>query len=51
MHLAKGGQVVIDNADGALEFYDIAGNREFDLTAATREALGFGDVGTVLTSK
>ena len=28
-----------------------AGNREFDLTAATKEALGFGDVGTVLTSK
>ena len=28
-----------------------AGNSEFDLTAATREALGFGDVGTVLTSK
>lgn len=28
-----------------------AGNREFDLTSATKQALGFGDVGTVLTSK
>jgi rare lipoprotein A len=28
-----------------------SGNREFDLTAATKEALGFGDVGTVLTSR
>ena len=26
-----------------------AGNREYDLTAATRQALGFPDVGTVLT--
>ncbi|MGH2986772.1 MAG: septal ring lytic transglycosylase RlpA family protein [Solirubrobacterales bacterium] len=28
-----------------------AGNREFDLTSATKEALRFGDLGTVLTSK
>ena len=28
-----------------------AGNREFDLTAATKQALGFPDVGTVLTSR
>jgi rare lipoprotein A len=28
-----------------------AGGREFDLTAATKEALRFGDLGTVLTSK
>jgi len=30
MHLQKGGTVTINNADGALEFYDIAGNPEFD---------------------
>ena len=28
-----------------------AGNREYDLTAATKEALGFPDVGTVLTTR
>jgi rare lipoprotein A len=28
-----------------------AGNREFDLTAATKQRLGFGSTGTVLTSK
>jgi rare lipoprotein A len=28
-----------------------AGNREFDLTSATKQRLGFGDVGTVWTSK
>ncbi len=28
-----------------------AGNREFDLTSATRSALGFPDVGTVLSSR
>ena len=28
-----------------------SGSREFDLTSATRQALGFGDVGTVLSSK
>ena len=28
-----------------------AGNREYDLTAATKQALGFPDVGTVLTSR
>jgi rare lipoprotein A len=28
-----------------------AGNREFDLTAATKERLGFGSTGTVLSSK
>jgi len=28
-----------------------AGNREYDLTAATKQALGFGDVGTVLTTR
>jgi rare lipoprotein A len=28
-----------------------AGDREFDLTSATKQALGFGDVGAVLTSK
>ena len=28
-----------------------AGNREFDLTSATKSALGFPDVGTVLTSR
>ena len=28
-----------------------AGNREFDLTAATKNKLGFGSTGTVLTSK
>jgi hypothetical protein len=28
-----------------------AGNREFDLTAATKQALGFPDVGTVLTTR
>jgi len=26
----KGGTITIDNADGRLEFYDIAGNREFE---------------------
>jgi len=28
-----------------------AGNREYDLTAATKQALGFPDVGTVLTTR
>ena len=28
-----------------------AGNREFDLTSATKQRLGFADVGTVLTSR
>ena len=28
-----------------------AGSREFDLTAATKQALGFPDVGTVLTAR
>jgi rare lipoprotein A (peptidoglycan hydrolase) len=28
-----------------------SGNREFDLTAATKSALRFPDVGTVLTSR
>ena len=28
-----------------------AGNREYDLTAATKSALGFPDVGTVLTTR
>jgi hypothetical protein len=28
-----------------------AGNREFDLTAATKERLGFASTGTVLSSK
>ena len=28
-----------------------AGNREFDLTAATKNKLGFGSTGTVLSSK
>jgi hypothetical protein len=28
-----------------------AGNREFDLTSATKQALGFPDVGTVLTTR
>ncbi len=28
-----------------------SGNREYDLTAATKEALGFPDVGTVLTTR
>ena len=28
-----------------------AGNREYDLTSATKEALGFPDVGTVLTTR
>ncbi len=28
-----------------------AGNREYDLTSATRQALGFPDVGTVLTTR
>lgn len=28
-----------------------AGNREYDLTSATRDALGFPDVGTVLTTR
>ncbi len=28
-----------------------AGNREFDLTSATKQRLGFPDVGTVLTSR
>jgi rare lipoprotein A (peptidoglycan hydrolase) len=27
------------------------GSREFDLTSATKQALGFPDLGTVLTSK
>ena len=29
LQLADGGSIAIDNADGALELYDIAGNREF----------------------
>jgi len=29
LQLADGGTITIDNADGALELYDIAGNREF----------------------
>ena len=29
-HLEKGGTITIDNSDGALEFYDIAGNRELE---------------------
>jgi len=29
LQLADGGTIAVDNADGALEFYDIAGNREF----------------------
>ncbi len=29
LQLADGGTIAIDNADGALEFHDIAGNREF----------------------
>ena len=28
-----------------------AGNREFDLTAATKAKLGFGSTGTVLTTR
>jgi rare lipoprotein A (peptidoglycan hydrolase) len=28
-----------------------SGHREFDLTAATKQRLGFGDTGTVLSSK
>lgn len=29
-NLAEGGTMTIDNGDGSLEFYDIAGNREFE---------------------
>jgi rare lipoprotein A len=48
LRLRHGGRTV---AVRVVDRGPFAGNREFDLTAATREALGFGDVGTVLTSK
>ena len=48
LRLRHGGRTV---AVRVVDRGPFAGNREFDLTAATKEALGFGDVGTVLTSK
>ena len=48
LRLRDGGRTV---AVRVVDRGPFAGKREFDLTAATEEALGFGDVGTVLTSK
>ena len=40
-NLKEGGTMTIDNADGALEFYDIAGNREFVDEKAVRLAVDY----------
>ena len=41
LQLADGGTIAIDNADGALEFYDIAGNREFEGAKEVRVPVDF----------
>ena len=41
LQLQEGGTIAIDNADGALEFYDIAGNREFEGEKEVRVPVDF----------
>jgi rare lipoprotein A len=48
VHLRNGGRTV---TAPVVDRGPYVGNREFDLTARTKEKLGFGSTGTVLASK
>jgi rare lipoprotein A (peptidoglycan hydrolase) len=48
VHLRKGSRTV---TAPVVDRGPYAGNREYDLTAATKDKLGFGSTGTVLASK
>jgi rare lipoprotein A (peptidoglycan hydrolase) len=48
LRLRYGGRTV---AVRVIDRGPFSGSREFDLTSATKQALGFPDVGTVLTSR